>query len=538
MNPTAIRKTSKFMKGAFILTLAAIITKVLSALYRIPFQNIVGDVGFYIYQQVYPFYGIAVSLATYGFPVIISKLYADKIANKDINGARTVLGTSFLTLLLFNGFIFIFIYTLSESIAAAMGDIKLAPLLKIVSISFLFIPIIASIRGYFQGIGNMLPTAISQVGEQLVRVLAIIGFSILLIQSGSNLYEVGGGAIFASILGGFVAILILIMFIWKLKHMKTWNFSLLKMKFSFRVLKVLLTDGIAVCISGMILIMFQLIDALQLYSLLVEHGLDEDKAKEIKGIFDRGQPILQVGTVLATSLSLSLVPFISAAKNKGNLEDIKPYIHLSYRVSFTIGAAASVGLILIMNPLNTMLFQNDDGSTVLSILSLSIIFSSIILTISAVLQGLGNIYFPALAIIIGIGIKYLFNYWFIREWNTAGAALATVISLFFISLILIWKIKSTLGEFILEKRFFSRLLTAMVVMILVVYGQLSIFQYVYGTDSRLLSSIQAMISALVGGFIYIYVIIRGKMFNKVELSMLPLGNKLVRFLPKKEKGGL
>jgi len=538
MHPTAIKKTSKFMKGAFILTLAAIITKVLSAVYRIPFQNIVGDVGFYIYQQVYPFYGIAVSLATYGFPVIISKLYADKIANNDLMGARTVLRTSFLSLLLFNGFIFIFIYTFSKSIAVAMGDLQLAPLLKIVSFSFLFIPIIASIRGYFQGIGNMVPTALSQVGEQLVRVLAIIGFSILLIQNGSNLYEVGGGAIFSSILGGFVAILILVTFIWKWKHMTEWGFSLLKMKFSFRVFKVLLTDGIAVCISGMILIMFQLVDALQLYSLLVEHGIEEDKAKEIKGIFDRGQPIIQVGTVLATSLSLSLVPFITTAKNKGNLEEIKPYIHLSYRVSFTIGAAASIGLILIMKPLNTMLFQNDDGSTVLSILSLSILFSSIFLTISAVLQGLGHIYFPALTIIIGIGLKYIFNYWFIREWNTTGAALATVMSLLIISLIIIWKIKNTLGEFILSRKFYTLILTAMVLMIFVVSGQLFIFQYFIETDSRLTSSIQAIFSALIGGFIYIFVIIRGKMFNEVELSMLPLGNKLVRFLPKKEKGGL
>ncbi len=65
-----------WLRGAFILTLAALFTKILSAFYRIPYQNIAGDVGFYIYQQVYPFYGIFLALSTYGYPVAISKLIA------------------------------------------------------------------------------------------------------------------------------------------------------------------------------------------------------------------------------------------------------------------------------------------------------------------------------------------------------------------------------------------------------------------------------------------------------------------------------
>lgn len=64
-------------QGAFVLSLAGILSKILSAVYRVPFQNIVGDVGFYIFQQVYPMIGISVMLATSGFPVIISKLLND-----------------------------------------------------------------------------------------------------------------------------------------------------------------------------------------------------------------------------------------------------------------------------------------------------------------------------------------------------------------------------------------------------------------------------------------------------------------------------
>ncbi|HZG71299.1 MAG TPA: oligosaccharide flippase family protein, partial [Chondromyces sp.] len=85
-----------FMQGALILTAAAIFIKILSAFYRVPFQNIVGDTGFYIYQQIYPLYGIALALSTYGFPVVISKLVAEAQGNE--NDLQRVAGTSFYVL--------------------------------------------------------------------------------------------------------------------------------------------------------------------------------------------------------------------------------------------------------------------------------------------------------------------------------------------------------------------------------------------------------------------------------------------------------
>ncbi len=73
------KKYQAFWRGAIILTIASFVTKVLSAFYRIPYQNIAGDIGFYIYQQIYPFYGFCLILATYGFPVIISKMVAERL---------------------------------------------------------------------------------------------------------------------------------------------------------------------------------------------------------------------------------------------------------------------------------------------------------------------------------------------------------------------------------------------------------------------------------------------------------------------------
>ncbi len=159
-----------------VLTIAALITKILSAVYRVPFQNIVGDVGFYIYQQVYPFYGIAIALSTYGFPVIISKMVAEKLEEQDEEGAKRVALTSFLFLSTVGFIWFIGVYFGAEFIAGWMGDPLLTPLIQVISLSFLLLAPLSVMRGYYQGKENMVPTAVSQVVEQTIRVTTILFF--------------------------------------------------------------------------------------------------------------------------------------------------------------------------------------------------------------------------------------------------------------------------------------------------------------------------------------------------------------------------
>lgn len=199
----------KIWRGAVVLTIAAFVTKLLSAFYRVPYQNIVGDVGFYIYQQVYPIYGIVMSLALYGYPIVISKLVAERVAGRDHKGVVSVLLVSLLFLCSLGLLIFSVLYVGAKQVAIWMGDAELAPLVRLLSFSFLLFPFIALLRGYFQGENNMIPTAVSQVGEQLVRVMTIIFLSYLFIKSGRTVYDAGAAAVFGSFAGGLTALLLL-----------------------------------------------------------------------------------------------------------------------------------------------------------------------------------------------------------------------------------------------------------------------------------------------------------------------------------------
>lgn len=537
MKPT--RGSNAWFKGAFILTIGALITKILSAVYRVPFQNIVGDIGFYIYQQVYPFFGIALVLSTYGFPVIISKHFSELKTKNQAEKAMQFLLLSFIVLSAFGIISFLLLYYGSTWLALQMDDPDLSILFKVISVVFLIFPIISIIRGYFQGMGNMIPTAISQVGEQFFRVVTILTLAIILIKKDYSLYIVGGGAAFGSITGGLVAIFILVLFF--IKEIKKLDWSTIWTNQLFldfgRVVKILILQGFAVCISSMIFIFMQLGDSLNMLSLLVEKGIRIEAAKELKGIYDRGQPLIQLGTIVATSMSLSLVPLISSERIKANESVLRDKIRFALQTSLVIGVAASVGLFAIIQSTNEMLYENQNGSSILALLTPVILISSITLTVVSILQGLEVMFFPAWIILISFALKYGLNFSLIPSLGAHGAALATIISLAIGFSLLWWKFKKLIRGPILRGMFLIKIVIASLSMFISIKIFLFASQllFLFIESHRLIATIQSLSSVVIGGIIYLVIIIRTNVFRFEDITLLPFGSKIIYLLPKKKK---
>lgn len=536
-----VNQSKALFRGAFILAIAALITKILSAVYRIPFQNIVGDVGFYIYQQIYPFYGLAIVLATTGFPVVISKLYAEQRERGSQEKTRQLLLVSFIILQFVGLIFFLILYFGADYIAFWMNDENLAILLRVVSIVFLIFPIVSILRGYYQGKGDMLPTALSQVGEQLIRAFTILFLAFTLKKMGYSLYLIGGGAMFGSITGSMVSAIILFTFLWIRKEWRIitprkgmWLGDYREVR---KIIKALAFQGLTICISGMLMIFIQMADALNLYSLLTESGYDKDMAKGIKGIFDRGQPLIQLGTIIAASMSLSLVPLITSARIKKDTAFLQEKIQLAFRISIVIGIGASVGLWSIIEPVNIMLFEDDSGSNVLGILSFVILLSSIITIIIAIMQGLGSLLFPAAVILAALPVKYGLNAFFVPAFGTMGAAYATLITLTFLCLLLYVKFKKMQSISLLTFQFLRTLLIATFMMVILLKGCLALTNMITIPTSteRMMAAVQALGGAFFGGFLFLFIIVRGGIFLEKELSLFPFGSKLSLLLPKKNR---
>lgn len=529
-------QAKKLFKGTLILTMAALLTKILSAFYRIPFQNIVGDVGFYIYQQVYPFYGIAVALSTYGFPLIISKLYAFETAQEGRGNVRQLFVVSGLFLLSFGFVCFSILYWGAGWLAEHMHDPQLVPLLKLVAWVFLFMPFISLFRGFFQGSGDMIPTAVSQISEQFIRVTTILAAAVILMGKSYSLYVVGSGAMFGSITGGLVSVILLLLF-WRRRRSNLHISGAYQRGKSKTILKTLSIEGLTICISAMLLIFIQLADSLNLYSLLVQSGMGAEEAKKLKGVYDRGQPLIQLGTVVATSMSLSLVPLITKEKLQRNETFLQEKVESALKISILVGAGATMGLWNIIGPTNKLLFENTNGSDVLALLSTLILLGSVIMTITAILQGLGRTVFPAIIILASLAVKYGFNTLLIADYGIMGAAAASILAFLFILVLLIMKLRTMIGTVIINKRFYLIMAIAALAMMAVLQLYLFVTNFIYmlGYSERLMAGIQAVSAVFLGGAVYVMIILRGRIFKEAELSLLPFGSKLMIFLPKKHR---
>ncbi|MCL2797534.1 MAG: polysaccharide biosynthesis protein [Firmicutes bacterium] len=163
---------NKVLTGAGILAVCALVAKLIGAMYRIPLTNIVGAEGIGLYQMVFPLYTVLLTVSSGGLPVAISRVVASRIANGDEHGARKVLFTSLLSLSLIGLAASALVFFFRGQIAAVQGNPAAAlPYLGIAP-SITFVAVISCFRGYYQGKQNMLPSALSQLSEQAIKLAA------------------------------------------------------------------------------------------------------------------------------------------------------------------------------------------------------------------------------------------------------------------------------------------------------------------------------------------------------------------------------
>ncbi|HJV47541.1 MAG TPA: polysaccharide biosynthesis protein [Bacillota bacterium] len=528
---------SSFIKGAAILGIASLISKMLGLGYRIPYQNITGDLGYYVYTQVYPMYGTLLVFATAGFPIAISKIVSEKLAVGDTRGVRKVFKVSVATLIVTGILSFLLLYWGAEWIALWMGNPKLILPIRSVSFALLVVPPMAAMRGYFQGHQNMLPTAVSQITEQLVRVTTIIALAYWLMMTTGNEYLAGAGAVFGAFTGACAGFLTLILF-WRknqsvhkgMENNENYSFP---EESSWALIKRILYYSIPICLGALVLPLLQLSDSFTVANLLVQTGITSHEANILKGVFDRGQPLVAFGAFFATGLALSLVPAISEAQARNAYKMIRNRTELALRLTLIIGLPTSVGLAVVAAPVNIMLYQNDKGTDTLMVLAFTTLFSTLGITSAGILQGLGRVILPARNLLIGVILKVTLNFILIPSFGITGAAIATVASYGLATLFNLYAVIQSTGARIDLGSFFFKPVISVIVMALAVWlVENTCMDLLFGiiTNYRIYYSIVALISVIIGGLIYGICLLLSGSISKAEMALIPKANKFIPIL--------
>lgn len=300
--------------------------------------------------------------------------------------------------------------------------------------------------------------------------------------------------------------------------------------------RILLFQGLAFCLSNMYILLLQLVDSFQLYAALIDQGILSQDAKVLKGTYDRGQPLIQVGLVITTSLALSMVPVLSSLRKQKAVEELKRMCRLTIKVSAAIGLAAAVGLTAILNSVNVMLFKDDQGRDALIIIAFMIVFASVAITSATILQTLGRIKASIIVVGLSVGLKAVMNPLFIADGGIEGAAWSSLAATAFGAAALLILVGRELSGEMISIRQMAITATAALAMFGALAGYTFLFSIIFEgyLASRWLSAIHALSAVLLGVVVYLPVLVKMKLFSREELLLIPLGDRLVRLLPREK----
>lgn len=535
----AQKEFRSMLKGAAVLTTASFTAKLLSAVYRVPFQNMVGDVGFYVYQQVYPIYGLAMTLALTGLPQFISKYAAEKETSAKQSRA---LGEIMPLMLLLGVLLWGTVFFGSGLFAGLMGDSALKPLIRMVSFTFLLMPGLSYYRGYFQGQLQMVPTAVSQVIEQVVRVAVILLSGFLFHQLGWDIYQTGTLAMAGAVFGGLTAFLVLRHYDQMIngRQLTLERFLPLE-KPKLSLFRRFVVEGGLVSVYSGFLIIFQLIDSFFIKNSLVFQGLSEHTARVSKGVYDRGQPLVQLGIVAAAALSASFLPVLTkhmAEKKVSPALAQKKYdqtARLYLRLSVTLASAAAIGLMVLLPFINFALFKDSAGNVTLIVFMISVGLMSCIQAYQAIAQSRNQFRKPLKGAVLGLAGKFLMTGPFTYLWGTVGASFSTVLGLLLTLVYLILITSKDLNIFWKENRFFVKLFASLGIMIIVLLCGFGIADICGAFSHRISAFLWALCGVFSGGLAFILTAVRCRIFTIREWLMFPFGGKLLRLLQKKNR---
>ena len=432
-------KNKSLIGGISILGLAGIICKVVGVLYRIPLADYIGGEGLGIYSKVFTAYNMMLTMFTVGIPVAISRMVSHYVTRHDPRNARRVFGVAMPVLAAFGaiGTVLLILGSgyLSRRVGTPetrLGYIAIAP-------SVVLVCVMSAFRGYMQGHRHMMPTAISQLIEQVGKVAVALPLAVIGMKRGGP----GMGAA-GALLGTSMAEAVALAYMVFAKARSAAAFRQEEQAdmppLSRKTIGVRLAAiSIPITLGGCIVPLASLIDSFMITQLMEQDGMASAEALVRYGLYS-GMVItlINVPTALAMAMSTSLVPDIAAGMARGDRDYVAREAHTGMRVAAVVGFPCSVGMSLLAKPILYLCYgysgrytpaQLDVAAELLTISALTIVLFTMVQATTGILQGAGKQRIPMYTLLAGVICKVTLNYILIGipSVNIHGAPIASLV---------------------------------------------------------------------------------------------------------------
>lgn len=531
-------KSSSFLKGAFILSLAGILSKIMGFGYRVILSRILGDEGIGLYQMAYPIYTTLLVVSRSGIPIALAKLISDRVAKEQRKAAFKIFTVGRKLSIVVGLFFSILMAVSAKPLVNLLNwDPRAFYAVLALSPAIFFVSIMATYRGFFQGLQNMVPTAYSQVLEQLVRMITMIGLVYYLIQY--SLGYAAAGATFGAVTGAIAGLLILL-YIYNKKKTEIFSFmksgSVETIK-TFKIIKDIAYLGIPITLGALVLPLMNLVDAVIVPNRLQVAGFSIEMASQLYGrLAGMAMVLVNFPTIISVALAASLVPAISDAfaQNKNKL--IKKRTETALRLTILIGLPSSAGLFILAEPLTSVIFSNALAAVPLRIVSWGVFFITIQQSTSGIIQGIGKTKIPARNLFIGAIVNAFLNYSLtaLPAFGIKGASIGTVTGFAVAAILNLISLKIYTNYRIKIKQFIIKpIITVGLMVTFTHYGFKIINSYLGSLNIMRAYTYATFLIVLFSVLFYFALLIVFKEIKYSDLKMIPyIGEKTADFLRK------
>lgn len=418
-----------FLSGVLILSVSAIVVKIIGLIYKIPMLRLLGSEGMGYFNSAYEIYALFCTVSTAGLPVAMSVMIS---RCRGREGAEERIFKVSLRLFLVLGAVGTLVMLITAyPLAVFLGGSKCLFSILAISPTVFFICVTSAFRGYYQGLGQMLPTALSQVIEAAGKLLLGILFASVALYCGYSTETVAAFAVLGLLVGSALSSL----YLWIIKRRRGQIAVCLPQRAQGMILRSLLKTAIPVTLSAAVVSMTKMVDMTMIIRRLQSLGETSEAAFSAYGCYTTlAVPLFGVAPALVSSVALPLIPKLSRAISEGNKSLQKDTVNEGLRLTCLISMPIGAGLSLFSREILELLFSGQTAeielsAPLLSVLGMSVSLSCLVTVGNAILQSYGKPHIATASMTLGAVAKIALAYFLIgnREVGIMGAPISTLI---------------------------------------------------------------------------------------------------------------
>lgn len=421
------KSNSNFLVQGTILAAASIISRIIGLIYRIPLQAIIGDIGMSYYSCAFEIYNMLLLISSYSLPTAVSKLVSARVAQKEKKNAYRVFKGAFLIAVISGIIAALIIYFGAEYITGTLLKTPLSVFaVKILAPTLLVVAVLGVIRGFYQGLGTMMPSAVSQIIEQIVNAIVSVWAAYSLYSYGARIgavlgnkekygsaYGAAGGTLGTN-LGAFAALLFVVFIfviyrkffknqIRKQRNVKTESYH--------HIFKVLILTIVPVLLSTTIYNISSILDQGVFKNVALLQGYSSDDIDTWWGIFaGKYKLLINVPISIASAMAASCIPSLTGSFAKGDIQSVKSQINSSIRFIMVIAFPCAVGMGVLASPILQLLFHDarQMPALMMQVGAVAIVFYSLSTLSNGLLQGINRMKIPVRNAVVALILHLIF----------------------------------------------------------------------------------------------------------------------------------